>query len=362
MTASLRGSFDELAQQRQFLENVINSIRDEIVVLDRDGNVVTANRAARDGQLGEGAEISSSLALETFRTGAPGKRLDVIPTPEGEERHLEVHTYPLRNENGDVFQVILVARDITERTFLEAHLRHSERLASLGLLASGFSHEINNPLGAIATSVDGLRRRTLNGGQLSREAADLLEKTLPRIASQVQRARAITDRLMNVARPPGNTRSLIDVNHAVEDTLAVLSYAIQRAGIVTRKELSERIPPLCDDESRLAQILMNLILNSIQAMSSEGGLLRIATAAENGTVRLDIADTGDGIPANILGKIYEPFFTTKPADKGTGLGLFITHQIVTEMEGTIEVQSEPRRGTLFTVRLPYHRAVTRREH
>ena len=129
---------------------------------------------------------------------------------------------------------------------------------------------------------------------------------------------------MNVARPPGNTRSLIDVNHAVGDILAVLSYAIQRAGIVTRKELGERIPPLCDNESRLAQILMNLILNSIQAMSSGGGLLRIATAAENGMVRFDIADTGDGIPAKILGRIYEPFFTTKPADKGTGLGLFIT--------------------------------------
>jgi two-component system NtrC family sensor kinase len=225
------------------------------------------------------------------------------------------------------------------------------------LLASGFSHEINNPLGAITTSVDGLRRRVSNGGRLSREATDLLAQSLSRIAHQVQRARAITDRLMNVARPPGNTRSLIDVNRVVEDTLAVLSHAIKRAGIVTRKELSERVPPLCDDESRLGQILMNLILNSIQAMSSRGGVLRIATAAENGAVRLDIEDTGDGIPAKILGRIYEPFFTTKPADKGTGLGLFITHQVVTEMEGTIEVQSEQGQGTLFTVRLPYHTGV-----
>jgi hypothetical protein len=94
MTASLRGSFEELRQQRQFLENVINSIRDEIVVVDSEGNVVTANQAARDHQSGDSGAFSTSLTLETFQTGAPGKRLDVIPTPEGEERHLEVYWPP----------------------------------------------------------------------------------------------------------------------------------------------------------------------------------------------------------------------------------------------------------------------------
>ena len=349
MTGSLRDSFEELKHQRQFLENVIDTIRDEIVVFDKESNVVTANQAARDRWLHEGGDADSSLARETFTMGHPGKRLEVTPTSAGGERHLEIHTYPRRNEEGTVFQVIQVARDISERKYLEAHLSHSERLASLGLLASGFSHEINNPLGAIATCVEGLRRRLASQGAVS---ADWAQETLSRISNQIDRARRITTRLLNMARPPGKTRSLIDVNRVVEDTLAVLSYDLKRGGVIANKQLSPEIPPLCDDESRLSQILMNLTLNSIQAMANGGGFLRVATAADDGTIRIEVEDTGEGIPRENLRKIYEPFFTTKPVGKGTGLGLFITHRLVAEMEGTIEVRSQPGEGSLFTIHLP----------
>jgi two-component system NtrC family sensor kinase len=112
------------------------------------------------------------------------------------------------------------------------------------------------------------------------------------------------------------------------------------------------VPPLLGDESRLSQVVMNLTLNAIQAMDGRGGRLRITTRPHDGGVRLTVEDEGCGIPPELLGKIYEPFFTTKPAGKGTGLGLFITHRIVSEMGGSISVQSRAGDGTSLTVWLP----------
>jgi two-component system NtrC family sensor kinase len=179
-----------------------------------------------------------------------------------------------------------------------------------------------------------------------------VEETLPRIAKQVDRASAITARLMRVARPPGNTRTLVDVNHVVEDSLALFSYQIELAGIGVHKELGESLPVLSEDESRVGQILTNLILNAIQAMESDGGTLRVATSAEKTSVRIEVADTGQGIPPEMLQRVFEPFFTTKPVGKGTGLGLFITHRIVDDMGGSIELVSRLGKGTCSTVRLP----------
>ena len=127
---------------------------------------------------------------------------------------------------------------------------------------------------------------------------------------------------------------------------------MKRSGIEAQFDLTEGLPPLSGDESRLAQVIMNLALNSLQAMEDSGGRLRIATSSANGSIQIEVDDSGVGIPPELLRRIYEPFFTTKPVGKGTGLGLFITHRIVTEMGGTIQVHSQPGKGTLFVVRLP----------
>jgi two-component system NtrC family sensor kinase len=179
-----------------------------------------------------------------------------------------------------------------------------------------------------------------------------LGPTLRRIAQQVQRGRTITDRFLKVARPGTRSRTLVDVNLVVQDTLAFLSHHAERCGIETRLELSEGMPPLRGDESVLGQVVMNLMLNAIQAMSDNGGTLRIATASVNGAVTLEVEDTGCGMTEETLKRIYEPFFTTKPTGKGTGLGLFVTHRIVSEWNGRIQVRSDPGRGTLFLVRIP----------
>lgn len=368
MTDHLALSIHAEETHRRELQAVLDSVDDEIVVLDRERRVVAANEAFRK-QAGDPAnllgrpcrEVSSLMPCseeegscpveEVLRKGELRKGILSRLDESGGERAIEIHASPLRGSDGSVDCVVEVRRDISERRQMEATLAHSERLTSLGLLASGISHEVNNPLGAIATTVDGLRRKLTPSTGDFRESREEIDASLRRVAREVQRARAITDRLLKVARPPGRSRSLIDVNHALSATLALLSYDIERAGIDTSTELAERLPCLTGDESRLGQILLNLILNAIQAMHA-GGSLQITTALENGTIRIDVADTGEGISPQNLGRIYEPFFTTKPAGTGTGLGLFITHQLVSEMNGSIDVHSMLGQGTRFTLHLP----------
>ena len=372
MTDHLARSLRTVETQRRQLQAILDAVDDEIVVLDRKQRVVAANRAFQRSRGIVEADLTGRPCREVsashwpcatdqpggcpvervFETGGLHKGIMSRSDPDGKERTIEIHASPLRTGDGVVSQAVEVRRDISERRQMEASLAHSEHLASLGLLASGLSHEINNPLGAIATSVEGLRRRLAGEPGISPETAESLERALVRIAGEVERGRVITHRLLRVARPPGATRSLVDVNQVVDDILGILSHDIKRGKIAVSTDLQRDLPPLRGNESRVGQILMNLTLNAIQAMGENGGELRMTTSASDSQLCIEVRDTGCGIAPEIRKRIFEPFFTTKPVGKGTGLGLFITHRMVTEMEGAIRVRSEPGRGTRFTVLLP----------
>ncbi len=372
MTRHLAQSLRTVQTQRCELQAILDAVDDEIVVLDRDRRVVAANRAFRAAGAQTDVEIEGRPCRETlsarwaceaetlldcpvvrvFETGRLHKGIVSRIDPDETEHTMEIHASPLHGPSGTVDMAVEVRRDISERRQMEASLAHSEHLASLGLLASGLSHEINNPLGAIATSVEGLKRRLASEPGISPEAARALAPVLARISQEVQRGRTITHRLLKVARPPGFSRSLVDVNLVVEDILAILAYDIKRSGIDTRLELGQGLPPLCGDESRLGQVIMNVVLNAIQAMDGSGGRLRVATSIVDGRIQIEVEDVGCGIPPYLLKRVFDPFFTTKPVGKGTGLGLFITHRVVSEMGGTVQIRSQPGRGTLLTVALP----------
>jgi len=371
MTAHLSRSLRTVESHRRELQAILDAIDDEVVVFDAERRVLMTNAAFRNNAVHPQVEPAGSACCEAlsrsaactgevsescpvervFVTGQLQKGLISRTRADGKERVTEIHASPLRGPDGGVHRAVEVRRDISERRQMEAVVAHSERLASLGLLASGLSHEINNPLGAIATTVAGLRRRLVDQTGISREAAAELEQVLARINQEVERCRAITHRLLKVARPAVSARSLADLNHVVEDILAILSHEIKRYGITPRLKLAP-LPPLRVDAAQLGQIVMNLTLNAVQAMSENGGELRITTAIDNGEIVMRFEDSGCGIPAPLLKRIFEPFFTTKPVGKGTGLGLFITHRIVSDLGGTIAVRSEPGAQTCFTVRLP----------
>jgi PAS domain S-box-containing protein len=372
ITDHLANSLEAEEAHRRELSGILNAVDDEIVVVDRDRRVAIANdafqsRSAPDGDTMVGRSCSDVPAIHwpctadrpegcsvtnVFRTGRGDKRMVSQADPDGTERSVEIHASPIFSPDGEVHRVVEVRRDISERRQLEASLVDSERLASVGLLASGVSHEINNPLGVIAVSVDGLQRWLDRQDDLSEELRKVLRESLTRIAEETRRGRSVTDRLLHIARPATQSRSLIDVNRAADETLATLAFAMQRAGVEVRKEFGEGLPPLVGDEANLQQVLMNLLLNSIQAMESRGGTLRVATSHDGGGLCIEVEDKGEGIPAALLARIYDPFFTTKPAGEGTGLGLFIAHRLITEMGGAIRVDSRPGDGTRFTVTFP----------
>jgi two-component system NtrC family sensor kinase len=350
MTGSLRHSLEELARQRQFLEDVINSIRDEIVVFARDGTVVTANQAGRERQLLQPGETCSALTRATFDTGLPGSRLEFLPGKDGPDRYLEIQAYPLRNAEGEVFQVIQVARDITERKSLEGHLYHSERLASLGLLASGFSHEINNPLASISAGAEGLVRRIESQASTPQSLAEMKEYLLL-IRDEALRAKSITDRLLILSRPSGRALSLIDVKKTVSDTVSLVRYRASQAGIAIVESANGEAPLVKGDEPGLRQVLLNLLLNALEAIEGPGQI-GAGVRPVPGGVEISVKDSGRGIAGVDLERVFEPFFSKRRGEQGTGLGLFIANSIVSQMGGRIEVGSEPGVGTEFKVFLP----------
>ncbi len=375
MTGTLRNSIREIERQRSYLEHVIDSMEDQVCVVDSTLRIVTANRSlvAESGKSkgavigqpcadvahGGGAPCEACPARAVFATGAVQKTHFVMPDHEGRERQYEVFCSPLRDGTGAVSQVIEVRRDVTERTSLEANLRHAERLASLGLLASGISHEINNPLASIATCVDGLKRQVRSGEGETEEGRTTLLESLDLVGRETMRAKAITTRLLVLSRPSNGLVSVVDLNPPILDTVSLLKFEAEHAGVILTPELQEALPPIVADEGQVRQLLLNLVLNAIQAAAMgprRPGRVSIKTYSSNGILRLSVVDNGPGIGSSEVKRIFEPFYSRRPNEQGTGLGLFIAQAIVRGLQGTIQVSSCPGEGAAFIVEVPVHDA------
>ncbi|RPJ85042.1 MAG: HAMP domain-containing protein, partial [Acidobacteria bacterium] len=369
MTASLKESLKEIERHKDYLESVINSIEDEIVVVDREFRVVTANEAyvRRSGHrkdlapgqpccitnAGGSCEVGLQAkcpARTTFHTGRVEKCLHRFVADGGRERYIEIYSYPLTDAGGRVFQAIEVRRDITERRVLEANLCHSERLASLGLLASGISHEINNPLASIVTCAEGLQKRM---GKTQVRTDDVVEY-LTLITKEAMRVKAITERLLILSRKSNSLIYIVSVNRALQETVQLVKFQAQNRDIQIQEDYACELPEITADEPALRQVFLNLLMNAMQATAA-GGRIAVKTAAQPDCVRVVVEDTGCGIaPAN-LPHLFEPFFTSRPAGQGTGLGLFISHTLIRQMGGSIQVESQVGTGSKFTVEIPQQR-------
>lgn len=236
----------------------------------------------------------------------------------------------------------------------------NEKMAELGMLSIGMVHEINSPLSVIASA----SQMILREGELSEFVQEMVE----RIGEEARRLSQLTRGLLSFAREEEGTAEEIDINRIVRDVMAFLKYEAQKRSIDVVEDLDHRIPAVRVDANKLKQVLINLVMNAIQAMP-EGGTLRVSASfvgaglapAQSGYpqgvplqdfVKICVADTGPGIPNEKLPLIFEPFYTTKEPGKGTGLGLFITKNIVRALKGTIKVESEAGKGSSFIVLLP----------
>lgn len=243
-----------------------------------------------------------------------------------------------------------------ESAYLNRQLMQASKLASLGELAAGVAHEINNPLAIILTESQLVRDVTGDYPDLNSEFRAELTNSLAQIEDQVQRCNQITHNLLRFSRRSQALPGLVDVNACLEEVVALLQRRGITSGVEFVVELEKDLPQLMSHPSQLQQVFVNLIANAIDAHDGKPhGTIRVRTRIndEKQGAEVIIADTGSGIPQEIIERVFDPFFTTKPVGKGTGLGLSISYKIIKDLGGTITVQSEVGMGTEFKIFLPF---------
>ncbi len=356
---SLHEKAEELRGLKEYNENILESLDSGIVVLDLEGRVARWNRAIeallgrpRSEVLGqELGTVFPEAFLEALRGALVlGDHEEIahiyklhLPSADGRSLIVNVSVAPFQAAPGERHGTILILDDVTARVRLEEQLQHTEKMASVGLLAAGVAHEVNTPLAGISSYTQLLR------GQL--DEGDPRQQVLEKIEKQSFRAAKIINSLLNFSRSSGTEFERVDVNKALLDVLSLVEHQLEGSKIRLRRELSAGVPPVRGNENRVQQVFFNLVLNARDAMPS-GGWLTLRTYADDDTVVVEVGDTGHGIKREHLRRIYDPFFTTKGIGKGTGLGLSVSYGIVQELGGAIFVESAPGQGTTFQVALP----------
>ncbi|MCK6459689.1 MAG: ATP-binding protein [Planctomycetes bacterium] len=231
-----------------------------------------------------------------------------------------------------------------------AKLIHSDRLASLGQLAASVAHEVNNPIGSVI-NLTMLLRRIMGSGGIPPGREEEFRRHLQRIEEETTRVGRIVSDLLSFSRRSKPQRDPSDLNAIVGKTIELLHHKLDLAGVDARLDLDPALAPVPCDRSQIEQVLINLVMNAAEAVG-RGGKVVVRTAREPGTALLEVRDNGPGIPADVLPRIYDPFFTTKDAGKGVGLGLAVVYGIVEAHGGSIDVASRAGEGATFTVRLP----------
>jgi PAS domain S-box-containing protein len=270
--------------------------------------------------------------------------------PTGEVCTANIAIAPLVTRDFIAVGRIILVDDITDRMQLEAQLTQSEKLSSIGLLAAGVAHEVNTPLAVISSYTQMLSKHMHDDARL----APVLQK----ITQQTFRASEIVNGLLNFSRTSGAEFTSVDLNELMHDTLILLEHQYKTARIKVEMEFDPQLKRIHGNQGKLQQVVLNLLLNAKDAMSSvEERVLKVTTFESDSRIRVRIQDSGGGIESEHLHRIYDPFFTTKtkPKDgehKGTGLGLAVSYGIMQEHAGKIHVESELGVGTTFELEFP----------
>ena len=362
MADSVTGLLGEVRSQRERLETIINAIDDGIAVLDADRRIVAANDAfiARTGRsraqmvgcnCREGAaglcNERHCLTQECLASGERQVRICERQADDGTSSWEEVHASPILAAGGGVSHVVEVWRDISDRRAAEARLAESHRLASLGLLASGFSHELNTPLATVLTCVEAILREARTGPDPAPDAGAIAESAA--IArDQVLRCRSITQHFLRLSRGEASPGDIVDLQGAIASVERLIAPTARDHSVRVEVEPSANVSRVRADEAELQHALTNLILNAIQA-SRPGGRV-VIRAVDGDPVRIQVEDRGCGIAPEHQKRIFEPFFSLRKG--GTGLGLFLSLNFVRRWGGDILVRSEPGAGATFEIVLP----------
>ncbi len=355
----------ELIETKNFLESIVEKAGDAISVVDLEGKVVYWNEGAEKiyGYKKEEVieeKLSQFLYPRDEQSRAEEEKLmgkwmmqvkegRVVPnvevkrqTKEGREIIINMTISPLRDAEGKIIGASRICKDITHLKKAEERLVLAERLSSLGELTAGVAHELRNPLAGIKINTQILLRK--------KDLPEMEKKLLSSTQEGIEKIQKIVDDMLHFAKPKASHFKEEEINEVVEESLAILQTKLKKGNITSVFEGGQGLPRLRIDIHQIQQVLINLMLNSIQAME-KGGTLTIRTFPENeGGVGVELNDTGVGIPKSHLKKIFDPFFTTK--SEGTGLGLSISLKILEKHGATIDVMSEEGEGSSFTIHFP----------
>ncbi len=349
---------------------IFEAASDAILIVDQSGVITSANRKTeemfgypREALMGQPLEMLLPERLRGRHIGhraayfqephvrPMGRGLDLVARRgDGSEFPVEISLSYMETEDGR--RALAFVTDITRRQAMERAARQAERLSALGRLSAGIAHEVNNPIGIISSRIEIML--------LDAEAQPLpgtVTEDLRVLHRHAQRVARIAHGLLSFARESSAAQEPVDLNHVVEETLLLMEKDLAKGGITIRRSLPSNLPPVHGDPSALQQVVMNLLTNAGDALG-RGGEISLETcvvSGEKGRVRLTVRDTGPGISPDVLPRIFDPFYTTKP--DGTGLGLSISYGIVSEHKGTIDVESLPGRGTTFILTFPTAREV-----
>ncbi len=278
---------------------------------------------------------------------------NTILTKSGQERIIAWHNATLTDEKGQIVGTLSSGEDITERKRTEEELMRSEKLASLGQLAASVVHEVNNPLAGIMVYVKLLLKKYRN----KTIDVESTEQQLLKMEKELDRTTRIIRNLLDFARQSEPSMMPVDIHKVIDAALHLVGNQINLENVRLEKDLDRDLPRVQADFDKIQQVLINIILNAIQAMPN-GGDLTVASSfapgvriddARKDCVRIDIRDTGIGIEKENLGRLFTPFYTTKEKGKGVGLGLSVVHGIIGKHKGKIDVESEPNVGTKFSI-------------
>ena len=348
----------EIEETKQYLENLLENANDVIYTLDTEQRFTYVNSKIeawgyrKDDLLGRpylallSKRHRGRRLKDTLDIGAKQVYEVEVVARTGEPRAVMVSVSPLHGAEGAILGVLGIARDMTETKKLEQQIRNSEKLASVGRLAAGVAHEINNPLGGILNCLYNLRKGTLSP---SRQ-----EEYRVSMEDGVRRVQKIVRQLLDFSQQHDPEFALTDINLVVDRVLVLTTHLFAPNRIRLETGFGQGLPNIMVDRHMIEQVLMNLVLNAVQAMKDGGGLT-IRTSVVEGVCLIEVCDTGSGIPPAVLPRIFDPFFSTKSEGEGTGLGLSVSLGIVERHGGKILVDSEVGKGTIFTLCLPVSR-------
>jgi PAS domain S-box-containing protein len=361
----------EVKEREQQMAGVLNSLDDGLIVLDNDFKVVAANRSisrrlckypeslsgrnCRDA-IGHSLPCHKDLECPTARCLTTGKMQRAIynfpAESDGGERVHEVYASPVYATDGSVAQVVEVWRDITERVQEEERLAEIERLSSLGVLASGLSHEVNTPLASTLTSAEAILGQLQGQGttNIREDTVGAIRESAQVIRQQVLRCRKITDQFLRFARGIPPSIEPIELQETVRRIAALAEPTAREKGIEVRIESGEPVPMVTANTEVVQHVVLNVLINAIESFESPGGTI-VVRFLVNSEVRLQIQDDGCGIPLEVQKQMFKPFRTQKP--RGTGLGLFLSRTFMRRFGGDVRlVSSAVGQGSCIEIIFP----------